>query len=189
MSMHRKPPSVAWAGKLAALGVVGALLSGCSSSSTYPFANGPGARESSPTRVGTTLSAVVLSVDAHPGDRVQLVGAEPVGHLDGAIVTFFVSRPQRQEDGTWLTGAKLEPLDNAVLTLQAGTPGPDAGGIVAQLTPSRPGRYELSGVRVRYRLNDGPEQTRETIDTIWWICADDPAPLSCPLPTPAIGGN
>ena len=40
----------------------------------------------------------------------------------------------------------------------------------------------MTGVRLRYRLNGGPEEVREGIDTIVTICAGDPVPAaeSCP---------
>ena len=38
----------------------------------------------------------------------------------------------------------------------------------------------IENVRLRYRLNGGPERVGEGIDVVWTVCADDPAPADCP---------
>jgi hypothetical protein len=38
----------------------------------------------------------------------------------------------------------------------------------------------LTGVRLRYSLNGGPERVGEGIDVVFTICADDPKPADCP---------
>ena len=68
------------------------------------------------------------------------------------------------------------------------SPGPEnTVGIVAELTADRPGSYTLTSIRLRYRLNGGPEQVREGIDVVWTVCADEPAPASCSEASPATG--
>ena len=44
------------------------------------------------------------------------------------------------------------------------------------LVADRPGRYELTNVRLRYRVNGGPERVGDGIDVVWTVCADDPKP-------------
>ena len=51
--------------------------------------------------------------------------------------------------------------------------------IVAEITPSEPGRYVLSEIRLNYRINGAPERDGEGIDVVVTVCADDPAPSEC----------
>jgi hypothetical protein len=51
---------------------------------------------------------------------------------------------------------------------------------VARVTASKPGRYVLTGMRLRYRLNGGREETKEGIDVVFTVCADDPKPGGLP---------
>jgi hypothetical protein len=63
------------------------------------------------------------------------------------------------------------------------SPAPQYGvGIVAEMTPTKAGAYELTGVRLRFRINGGGEQVREGTSVIWTVCADDPAPTNCEPP-------
>ncbi len=152
------------------------------STDPYPLpADPPHAGQTSPTAVGDPVHAVVLYLTAHPTDRIELLGAEAIGSLDGASVTFRLSRPVLEANGDYVIGAQLEDLEGAVFTGGAETSGPgDTVGIVAELTAGRPGRFELSDVRLRYRIDDGSERTGEGIDVVWTVCADDPAPTACP---------
>lgn len=149
----------------------------------YPFHGGPAAAgQSSAAAVGQPVPAVIAFIEVRPGDRIELLGAEAVGVADGATVEFFFAPPVFGPDGGVMIGEKLEPLVGAIAQPGSASPGPDTNvGIVARMTASKPGRYELTGVRLRYRLNGGGEQTREGIDVIFTICADDPAPADCPL--------
>jgi hypothetical protein len=42
------------------------------------------------------------------------------------------------------------------------------------------GAFLVEDLRLRYRLNGGPERTGQAIDVLWTVCADDPAPADCP---------
>ena len=166
--------------------IVGSVVSllGCGSGS-YPMPTEAGGAQYNPASLGQAIPAVVLFIQLRPGDRIELLGAEPVGVGDGATVEFFYSPPVALPDGTMSIGEKLEPLVGAVWSSPA-EPSPstrDAFGIVARMTASKPGRYELIAVRLRYRLNGGTEQTREGIDVEFTICADDPKPEDCTEPT------
>jgi hypothetical protein len=162
--------------------VLTALLAGCASSS-YPMPSGPPhAGQLSPAGLGTPIPAVVLWLEPRPGDRFELLGAEPVGVASGASVRFYLSRIVFKPDGTRLIGEQRETLAGAQIAAATGaSPGPDnAVGILAELTASAPGRYTLSSLRLRYRLDDGGEQVREGIDVVFTVCAADPAPTDCP---------
>lgn len=152
----------------------------------YPMPEGPGASMSNPTAVGKAVQGVVVFMEIRPGDRIELIGAEPVGLLAGAQITLYLSRPVVAADGTRNVGVDLEPLAGAVIEVPAeASPGPDnTVGIVGELTPDRPGIYEMTAVRLRFRINGGAEQVREGMSVIWTVCADDPAPTTCEPPTP-----
>jgi len=164
---------------------VAIALGGCAAD-PYPLRVGPpGAGQRNPAAVGEAIPAVVLFIQPRPGDSVEFLAAEPVGVFDGAAVEFFFSPPILLPDGSHSVGDRLLPLAGAVASApgapQAGA-SPDPGqtiGIVARITASRPGRYELSNVRLRYRLNGGAEQTREGIDVLFTVCAADPKPTDC----------
>ena len=122
-----------------------------------------------------------MYLNVHSGDRIDLVGADAVGTLDGAAVRFLLSRPVIEANGDHVIGEDLEDLSGAVITAVTASPGPDnTVGIAAEFTAQRPGRFEVTNVRLRYRLNGGSEQVGEGIDTVWTVCADDPAPTDCP---------
>jgi len=106
---------------------------------------------------------------------------DAVGSLDGATVRLLPSRPVTEAGGVRTIGKEFENLAGAVVTAASASPGPDnTVGIAAELTPHRPGRFELTNVRRRYRLNGGGEQIGEGIDVVWTVCADDPRPADCP---------
>jgi hypothetical protein len=76
----------------------------------------------------------------------------------------------------------------AVAAAPAGSPGASADpsyavGIVARLTPSRAGRFVLTSVRLRYRLNGGNARSGDGIDVVLTVCAANPKPADCPLET------
>lgn len=149
----------------------------------YPFHGGPApAAQNSPAAVGQAVPAVVAFIQVRPGDRIELVGAEALGLADGAAVEFLFAPPVFGADGSPTIGDRLEPLAGAVAEPVSASPGPvNSVGIVARVTAAKPGRYVLTGVRLRYRLNGSAEQTKEGIDVIFTVCADDPAPADCPL--------
>jgi hypothetical protein len=148
----------------------------------YPLPSGPPtASQRNPATVGQGTHAVLIYLNVRPGDRIELVGADAVGTLDGATVEFLLSRPVLDAEGDTLIGKDLEDMAGAVVT--GASPVPEAGntvGIAAALTAQHPGRFEITNVRLRYRLNGGSEQVGEGIDVVWTVCADDPAPADCP---------
>jgi hypothetical protein len=159
-----------------------AIVAAACSSDPYPLPKGPPhAFQSAPAALGEARQGVVLFLDPRPGDRVRLIGAEAVGVADGASVTFWFSPPIVQDDGSFLVGQELEELPGAEYhaTFASAVPG-DTVGIVAEMIASKPGRYVLTGVRLRYSLNGGPERVGEGIDVVFTICADDPKPADCP---------
>jgi hypothetical protein len=167
----------------ALLVTVAVLLTACSAAAhdPYPLPSGPPhAGQTSPALLGRPTRAVLIYLHVRPGDRIELLGAEAIGSLDGASIRFLLSRPVIEADGTRLIGANFEGLAGAVVTAVSESPGPDdTVGLAAELTATQPGRYEVTGVRLRYRLNGGDERTGEGIDVVWTVCADDPVPVRC----------
>jgi hypothetical protein len=156
-----------------------AMLAGCAAD-TYPIHAGAGASQSSIATVGTPVQAVVLFVQLRPGDRIEFVSAEAVGVADGANTKLFVSPAVLQESGDWLTGSVLEELAGAEFTAKAPTANPENQvGIVAEVTASRAGRYQMTAVRLSYRLNGGHERVAEGADVIFTLCAGRPLPAGC----------
>jgi len=155
----------------------------------YPLHGGPpAAGQNSPATVGQPVRGVVIFIEVRPGDRIELLGADALGVADGGTVDFLFAPPVLGSDGSQTIGDRLEPLVGAVAESVSASPGPENSvGIVARMTASKPGRYVLSGVRLHYRLNGGAEETREGIDVVFTICADDPAPADCPLDEPTAG--
>jgi hypothetical protein len=150
------------------------------STDTYPLPSGSGSSASGPVAVGDTRPLVVLFLDVRPRDRIELLGAEPVGSLDGATVSWLISRPVIHANGDHVIGEDFEDLTGAVLTGSTELGADNTVGLAANLTAQRPGRYEITDVRLRYRLNGGAEQTGEGISVRWTVCTDSPAPASCP---------
>jgi hypothetical protein len=166
-----------------AIVVVVLLLAGCAGNSDlYPMPSGPpNASQRNPAAVGQTTNAILIYMEVRPGDRIELLGAEPIGSFDGATVTFLLSRPVIDADGDHTIGLDFEPLEGAVVTAVAASPSPDnTVGIAAELTATRPGRFEVTDVRLRYKVNGGSEQVGQGIDVVWTVCADDPKPADCP---------
>lgn len=150
----------------------------------YPLTGAGGSSVTSPALIGQPTRTVVVFMQPHAGDRIELLGAEQIGFPPDTKPTLYLSRAIPQADGSWLTGEALEPLAGAVIETPAGaSPLPEYGvGIVAEMTPTTAGIYELTGVRLRFRINGGGEQVREGTSVIWKVCAGDPAPLSCDTP-------
>jgi hypothetical protein len=165
--------------RIGALAIVISLAAvACSS---YPVRSEPGARMSGVVRIGAATRAVVLFIEVRPGDRIELLSAEPVGVGEGASVRLWLSRPVIKADGSRNVGEALEVLEGAEVTAVSASPGPDnTVGIVAELTAQRPGRYELTAIRLRYRVDGDHERVATGIGVSWTVCADDPAPSECP---------
>lgn len=170
---------------------IAALVSGCASD-PYPLPSGtPHAGQLNPALVGTPTTAVLVFLHLRPGDQIEFLGAEPIGSIDGASVRFLLSRPVIEANGDKVIGKVFEKLEGAEAVAktkdEAASPGYDAYldtvGIVGELTAQRPGRYEVTSVRLRYRLNGGDERVGEGTDVTWVVCADDPAPADCPEPS------
>src|SRR5258706_3281265 len=144
---------------------VAAALTACTSD-PYPLPAGPPhAGQGNPALVGTPTQAAVLYLEIRPGDRFEFLGAEPVGVPDGASVRFMLSRPIDKPDGSHLIGEQLEALEGARAEPVSASPGPqNMVAIVAELTAARAGRYVLSAIRLRYRLNGGSERSGTGID-------------------------
>lgn len=160
------------------------LLAACSFGPGDPYplpADPPNVTVHNPWTVGEPIDTVLIWIEVRPGDHIELLGAEAMGSLDGAAVTMLLSHPVIEANGDHVIGAVSEPLEGAVLTAVSASPGPDnAVGIVARMTPQRPGRYEVSNVRLRYRLNGGAEQVGEGTDVVWTVCAEVTKPADCP---------
>jgi hypothetical protein len=148
----------------------------------YPM-QGAGASQWNPVVLGAPTQAVVLYLELRPGDRIELLGGEAIGLPPAVRPTLYLSRPVLKPDGVRLIGEALEPLAGAVIEASANaSPGPEnTVGIVAEMTPTSAGTYELTSVRLRFRVNGGGERVREGISVNWTVCADDPAP-SCDPP-------
>jgi hypothetical protein len=143
-------------------------------------ANPPHTRQLNPTSIGTTIPAVVLYLEPLPGDEIELLRAETIGITEGATVRLFLSRAVIQADGSRLIGEALEELIGARIAAVSASAGPEnAVGIVAQLTPLQAGRFEITSIRLRYRLNGGGDRVGDGIDTRLTVCAADPAPSDC----------
>ena len=152
-------------------------LSGCARDGDA-LGIGPPASQINPVAVGDPVTAVLVYLELRDGDRLELLGAEPSGSLDGAAIRFLVSTPVADGDDL-VIGEEFEPLEGALVTFPAGADAPERTiGVAAELTAARPGRFEVTSVRLRYRLNGGAEQVAEGIDVRWTVCADL-APSDC----------
>jgi hypothetical protein len=161
--------------------VVLALVVACTSD-PYPMpSQPPHSSQRNPAAVGEPTNAVLIFMTVRPGDRIELLGADAIGTTKGASVRFLLSRPINEADGTILIGEDFEDLEGSVVTApQSSSGGIYSVGIAAELTPHEPGRFEITNVRLRYRLNGGAEQTGEGIEVVWTVCAEDPKPHDCP---------
>jgi len=164
--------------------VVAAVVVVALSSARDPYPLQPaGASQWNPVALGKPTQAVVLYLELRPGDRIELLGGETIGLPDAVRPTLYLSRPVLHANGDRVIGEALEPLTSAVIETPAtASPGPEnTVGIVAEITPTTPGIYQLDAVRLRFRVNGGGEQAREGVSVHWTVCADDPAP-KCELP-------
>jgi hypothetical protein len=171
---------------IAAAAVVAAVVVIALSSARDPYPLQPAvASQWNPVALGTPTQAVVLYLELRPGDRIELLGGEPIGLPAAVRPTLYLSRPVLQANGDRVIGEALEPLAGAVVEAPAtAPPGPEnTVGIVAEMTPATPGTYQLTSVRLRFRVNGGGEQVREGISTFWTVCAADPAPDCDPAET------
>ena len=76
-----------------------------------------------------------------------------------------------QPNGDTVLGEALEPLAGAKITRDPNASGPAAQvEIMAELTPRQEGRFEITDVRLNYRLNDGPAETGNGIDQTLTVC-------------------
>ena len=156
------------------------LLAACSAGQ-YPMPDEPpNAWVHAPAAVGDPSGIVVVYLTPRPGDEIELLGAEAVGVVEGASVEFFLS-PTIRDGDDYVVGEQREQLVGGRFSAPEGeSPAPDATvGIIAELTASQPGRYVLSSMRLRFRINGGPERVAEGIDVVLVVCADDPAPAEC----------
>lgn len=157
------------------------LLAACAAVDPYPLPTmPPHAGALIPAAPGEAAPTTVLFLTPRPGDEIELLAAEPIGVGEGATVRFYFSPPVLKPDGTYSIGEELHDLAEAIFSNTTGTDSPDNTiGIVAEITAQRPGRYELSNVRLRYRINGGLERVGEGIDVVFVVCADDPKPALC----------
>lgn len=176
---HRR--ALLLAGIVAVAAIAVAIL--ISTRDPYPLPGETGAAQWNPVGLGASTQAVVLFLEPRPGDQIDLLDAETIGLPPAVRPTLYLSRPVIQADGSWLIGEALDSLAGAVIGPPAGaSPGPEhTVGIVAKITPEHAGTYQLTGIRLRFRVNGGFEQVREGISVLWTICAADPA-ASCEPP-------
>lgn len=140
----------------------------------------PHAGALAPASIGEGVPTTVLFLTPRPGDEIELLAAEAIGVADGATVRFYFSPPVRMADGSYVVGEELRDLAGATFANTSETDGPDdTVGVVAEITAQRRGRYELTSVRLHYRINGGPERVGEGTDVVFVVCADDPKPARC----------
>jgi hypothetical protein len=129
-----------------------------------------------------TVTEPVVFIEARAAQRVEIVAAEPIGQFTGATVELFASPLVAGPDGAAVVSDERIELEGMFIG-DVVDPGADPPAnelaIVAEVTPSEPGRYVLSGVRLSYRINGAPERDGEGIDVVMTVCADDPAPSVC----------
>ena len=161
---------------VAVVTAIGLVVAGCVSD-PYPLL-GAGASMANPTAVGEPVRGVILYLDLREGDRMQLIGAEPIGSVEGATIRFWLSRPIKKDGVGLLIGEALEPLEGAIAVGTDDGPS-DTVGIVGELTPQREGTFTVDLVRLRFVMGGAGEQAREGITTTWLVCAATPAPPDC----------
>jgi hypothetical protein len=170
--------------RLAGLVAIAAMAAACSSAPAdpYPFnPPPPHTAQLNPAAVGEATDAVVLFIRVRPGDTIDLLEASATGDLDGANVRFQLSRPVQHANGDHVIGEQMETLEGARVTAAVPTDSPDnTVGIVAELVAPAPGRYRVDSIRLKYRINGGPEQVGDGTDVVWTVCVDDPKPADCP---------
>jgi hypothetical protein len=161
--------------------VLVAVAAAACAADRYPLLTPAGATQWSPTALGTPVRGVVLYLQPRPGDRIELVSAEAVGLRAGADVAFYFAPGIRGANGSITIGDRLEPLPGAVVAVDAAAsprPGNDVG-VVVELTPRVPGTFEVSSVRLGFRINGGSVEIKEGITETLTVCAGDPTPTEC----------
>jgi hypothetical protein len=167
----------------AAITLVAAILAGCGIQDSYPLpAEPPGAATFHPVAVGVTVTEAVLFIEARTGSNVDIVSAEAIGTLEGSTVVLTASTISEDEQGEVVIGderVELAGLRIGDLVDARADPPANTVAIVAEITPSEPGRYVLSEIRLNYSINGAPERDGEGIDVVVTVCADDSAPTVC----------
>ena len=162
---------------------VAAVLAGCGLQDPYPLpAEPPGDATFHAVAVGETVMEAVLFIEARTGTRLEIVAAEAIGTLGGATVEFSASTLTEDDQGEVVIGddhADVAGLRIDELVDPRADPPANTVAIVAEITPSEPGRYVLSMVQLTYRINGAPERHGEGMDVVVTVCADDPAPSEC----------
>jgi len=162
---------------------VAAFLAGCGLQDPYPLpAEPPGDATFDAVAVGETVTEAVLFIEARTGTRLEIVSAEAIGTLGGATVEFSASTLTEDDQGEVVIGdehADVAGLRIDELVDPRADPPANTVAIVAEITPSEPGRYVLSTVQLTYRINGAPERHGEGMDVVVTVCADDPAPSHC----------
>ena len=163
--------------------VAAVVLAGCGLQDPYPMpAEPPGDATFHPVAVGETVTEAVLFIEARTGTRLEIVSGGAIGPLEGATVELSAATLSEDEQGEIVVGD--ERVDLAGLRLEdlvdaRADPPANTVAIVAEITPSEPGRYVLSTIRLTYRINGAPERDGEGMDVVVTVCADDPAPSDC----------
>ena len=162
-----------------AVAAIALLLAACSGD-PYPIPTGQATAAFHPAGVGEPVQAVVMYIEARPGERVVLLSAEAIGQLDGAAVDFYSSPAIVDDEGDLVIGEQLDELDGTTIQAAPGGSADPANtvGIVAEVTASEPGRFVITGVRLTYRYG-GTERQGEGVDVVMTVCADDPEPIDC----------
>ena len=162
---------------------VAAVLAGCGLQDPYPLpAEPPGDATFHAVAVGEPVTEAVLFIEARTGTRLEIVAAEAIGTLGGATVEFSASTLTEDDQGEVVIGddqADVAGLRIDELVDPRADPPANTVAIVAEITPSEPGRYVLSTVQLTYRINGAPERHGEGMDVVVTVCADDPAPSEC----------
>jgi hypothetical protein len=160
-----------------------AILTGCVFQDPYPLpGDPPGAATFHPVAVGETVSEAVLFIEARRGAQVEIVSVEPIGPLDGVTVDVYAAPLTVDAEGEVVAGEPLVELAGKRiedLVDPSADPPANTLAVVAELTPTEPGRYVLSDVRLTFRINGAPERDGQGIDVVVTVCAADPAPSDC----------
>lgn len=160
-------------------------LTGCASS-TYPI-EPQGAEQGAPAAIGAPSQAVVLFLEPHPGDKIELLDAQAVGLPPTVEATFFFDPPIPNARGGKTIGDVLEPLPGATFSAPVDASAGSSDytvGVTVRLVARAAGTFALRAVRLRFRVNNGPEFEKVGITTAFTICAADPPPTECG-PTPS----
>jgi len=138
----------------------------------YPLPDQPpSSHQYTPAAFGQPAQAVVLYMRARQGDTIEILDATALGKNSGADIKLYLSRPVVKPNGDVVIGESLEPLIGNKITRSSPSTGPDTQvGIVAEMTPREAGRFEITDMRLNYRINDGPAETGNGIDVTFTVC-------------------